>query len=280
MLPQWKDIAVFLDASPRGDRIGQRAAQLARQGKAHLIGIHAVPRELHPADGYARGPAIKGLLDSQRLAEEEKAATAGRHFAQLTLDHAVSSEFRVVWHDGTGEASVLRSLHADLIVSAHPRLEGLPPAWAGDRLLLETGTPVLLVPDAWTGNSIGDRVVIAWNRSREARRAVNDAMPFICKASQVTILIVDRVGYDDETEANPGANLFDHLTRHGACVDIADISSDRRPIAQLITDEAVQRGADLLVVGAYNRPRAQELIFGGTTRALLSDPPIPFLISR
>lgn len=280
MLPEWRDIAVFLDASPRGDRIGQRAAQLARRGKAHLIGIYAVPRELHPSDGYARGPAIKGMLDSRRQAEEEKAATAGRHFAQLTLDHAISSEFRVVWHGGSTDAAVLRSLHSDLIVSAHPRLEGLPAAWSGEKLLLDTGTPVLLVPDAWTGETIGNRVVIAWNRSREARRAVNDAMPFICAASQVTILIVDRVGYDDATEANPGANLFDHLTRHGARVDIADISSDRTPIAHVITDEAIRRGADLLVLGAYSRPRTQELIFGGTTRTLLSDPPIPFLISR
>lgn len=280
MLPQWKDIAVFLDASARGDRIGQVAARLARQYKAHLIGIHALPRDPHPAAGYARGPAIKELLDNQRLASEEKAATAGRRFARLTQDHAISSEFRVVWHSGATNQVGLRSLHSDLIVAAHPRLEGLPPAWSGEELLLATATPVLLIPDRWTGKVPGERVVIGWNRSREARRAVNDAMPFLCAAAQVTILIVDRAGYDDTAEDKPGANLFEHLTRHGVRADIADIPSNGSPVAQVVTDEAARRDADLLVLGAYSRPRMRELLFGGTTRTMLADPQIPILISR
>ena len=104
-------------------------------------------------------------------------------------------------------------LHSDLIVAARPTPDDLPRSWSAEHLLLASGAPVLLVPDDWSGTAIGDRVVIAWNGSREARRAVNDAMPFLGGAAQVTILIVDapRAHRSDD---EPGADIVGHLRRH------------------------------------------------------------------
>src|SRR3546814_7155041 len=77
---------------------------------------------------------------------------------------------------------MLRALHCDLIVAAHPKPADLPSGWSAERLLLATGIPVLMIPAGWGGETIGENVMIAWNRSREARRAVNDAIPFINSA--------------------------------------------------------------------------------------------------
>src|SRR3546814_18023181 len=86
---------------------------------------------------------------------------------------------------------MLRALHCDLIVAAHPKPADLQSGWLAERLLLATGIPVLMIPAGWGGETIGENVMIAWNRSREERRAVNDAIPFNNYASNVTILTND-----------------------------------------------------------------------------------------
>lgn len=276
-----RDIAVFLDATPDGARIGRHAAKLAQRHNAHLVGIYGVTRTpLSPAATFVRGTAVAAVSRQQVQADEQKALTAAHHFGELTREFQIGSEFRIVWRDSVIDDSVLRALQCDLIVAAHPRPVDLPSNWSAERLLLEMGIPVVLVPNGWNGETIGDAVLIAWNRSREARRAVNDAMPFIDTASKVTILTVDSdrnpAYYGDE----PGANLFDHLGRHGAKAEMAKADSHGQPVAQVILSEAAARGADLLILGAYSHPRSREMVFGGVTRSLLANTQLPMLISR
>lgn len=280
MLPEYKDIAVFLDSSPRGRQIGSHAAMLARRYNAHLIGIYGLPQDDRAQDGSVRGPAIRAWLERRRQTDENNALAAGRTFADLSRTHAISSEFRLVWRDGMSEQDLLRGLHCDLIVSAHPKPDDLPDGWSGERLLLSMGTPVLIIPETWPQDTVGNNVLIAWNRSREARRAVADSMPFLYSASRVTILVVDGDRNSDYYGEMPGTNLCDHLSRHGVVVEVAHASSEGAPMAQAIADASIRLGADLLVFGAYSRPRTQEFLFGGTTRSLLARAPVPMLISR
>src|SRR3546814_7194811 len=108
-----------------------------------------------------------------------------------------------------------------------------------------------MIPAGWGGEAIGENVLIAWNRSREARRAVNDAIPFINSASNVTILTIDSGRNPERFGTEPGANLLEHLSRHGARVEIANITSEGAPVADVILDQAAERDANLLVIGAY-----------------------------
>lgn len=281
MLSNWRDIAVFLDASSRGETIGRDAARLAQQHNAHLIGIYGMkPLVSPPASSYARGGAIREVIEEQRRSEERQALTAGRWFSEFLQEYAIGSEFRIVWSDGPDGDSALRALHCDLIVATHPKLEHLPAGWSAEQLLRITGIPVLLIPTAWRGDRVGRHVLIAWNRSREARRAVNDAMPFIAAADDVTILIVDGDRNPDRFGESPGSNLLGHLSRHEAKVQIAHVSSEGAPVAEVIVAEAIRRGADLLIVGASSRSRPAEALFGGVTRSLLSDSRSPMFISR
>tara|TARA_R110002020_G_scaffold210743_1_gene416995 strand:- start:60080 stop:60928 length:849 start_codon:yes stop_codon:yes gene_type:complete len=282
MLAVWRDIAVFLDASAAGEKIAVHAAQLARQHGAHLIGIYGVSltSELDRFAGHARGDAIRQVVERRRGEEEHKVLAAGRRFADLSGQFGISSELRVVWRDGLDTEAVLRALHSDLIIAAHPKPDNLPAGWLAERLLLATGTPVLLIPQPWAGETIGTNVLIAWNRSREARRAVNDAMPFISTAEKRTILTVDAERNMKALDHEAGTNLLQHLNRHDVEADIAKVASDGAPVADVIARQVAERGVDLLVFGAYSRPRTSELLFGSTTRSLLTIESVPMLISR
>jgi nucleotide-binding universal stress UspA family protein len=282
MISVWKDIAVFLDATAEGAKVGRHAAALASRHNAHLVGIYGVSHSAtHPAESYARGSqAISDVISRTRLADEAKALTAARHFGSLAEEFGLSSEFRLVWQGGSGDEGALRALHCDLLVAAQPKPADLPDTWSAERLLLTTGTPVLLVPTTSSGDTIGTRVLIAWNRSREARRALNDALPFITTAEAVTVLTVDGDRHPELFGSEAGVHVVEHLARHGARASVSNVASDGASTANTILSQAVAVGADLLVIGAYSHPRTSELLFGGVTRSLLADTRLPMLISR
>jgi nucleotide-binding universal stress UspA family protein len=215
-----------------------------------------------------------------RTADEQKVLDAGRSFADLSSEYDIGSEFRIVWRDAARDDTALQALHCDLIVSGHPKPRDLPDGWSAEQLLLTSGIPVLLVPNSWRAEPIGDVVLIAWNASREARRAVSDAMPFIGPAVSVTVLIIDGDRNPDRFGEDPGADILEHLARHGAHAQIQKVASQGAPIAEVILSHAAECGANLLVIGAYSHPRTAEILFGGVTRSLLSHTRIPLLISR
>lgn len=282
MLSTWKDIAVFLDATSDGERIGRHAAALARRHKAHLIGMYGVSRDAPPySEGFARGgQALREIMARRREADEQKALTAARRFADLCREYDVSSEFRVVWREDVGDAAALRTLHCDLIVAGHPKPKDLPDGWSAERLLLNSGIPVLLVPFSWNGSLIGDTVLIAWNASREARRVVADAMPFLTSAARVSVMIVDGDRNSERFGEDPRADLLRHLTKHNIDAEMEHVQSQGAAIGEVISSQAIEKKADLLVIGAYSHPRMTEIVFGGVTRYLLANVSTPTLISR
>ena len=160
------------------------------------------------------------------------------------------------------------------------RRPGLPKGWSSERLLMASGVPVLIIPDGWKSETIGNNILFGWNASREARRAMADAMPFLSAAQSVTVLVVDPGKRADEHGEEPGADIALCLARHGAHVDVEQARSDGSPIGEVILSRAVGRGVDLIVIGAYSYPRWAEIIFGGVTRTLLTQLPVPVLASR
>lgn len=171
------------------------------------------------------------------------------------------------------------SLYCDLVMVSHPPSERWPAEWAPDRILAESGSPVLIVPGSWQGDAIGKRGMVAWNGSREARRSITDAMPFIVSADEVRVVVVDADREPRWEGTMPGATLAHHLARHGARIEVDEISSDGAPVAEALLRHAGTSGTDLLVVGAYSRSRLYQRLFGGVTSALLAEVPVPLLIS-
>ena len=280
-----KTITVFLDSCPSGQRRAARAAALAQSWGAHLVGVYVVFKGVvsHPSLAYARSEkAIAGVIAHERRVEDARGGTTaevGEHFRTLCERLGVSAEFRPIQRGKTDEAAIINSLHSDLLVIGNPEPSGLPDDMTAERILLASGVPLLIIPNDWHGETIGERVMIGWNASPEARRAVSDSMCLLAAAKSVTALIVDpdackRLGVET------GCDIAQHLGRHGLHVDVEQAVSRGRPVAEVILDRAKQDGADLLVVGARNPAHLMEIVLGRATRTLLKKMPVPVLVSR
>jgi nucleotide-binding universal stress UspA family protein len=278
-----KNIGVFVDATPEGEKRIDYAAMLAHQCGAHLAGILVVSavRPEYRSDYYVIGEkAIRALLAERKAADEAATFTTRRRFEAISAKRDLSAEFRVIRRGGPDEDLTLCSLHSDLVVIGQRELQELKGYASPEKLLLASGAPILVMPSGWKSEPIGNNILIGWNASREARRAVADALPFLVAANSVTLLVVD----PDERAARhgeePGADIALYLARHGAHVDVAQVSSQGAAVADIMLSYAADHGADLIVIGAYSHARSVEMLFGGVTRTLLKQAPIPVLMSR
>ena len=279
-----KTITVFLDPSPSGQRRTAQAATLAQSWGAHLVGVYVVFKGVtpHPSLAYARSEkAIAGVIAHERRVEDAcECATAevGEHFRTLCAGLDISAEFRPIQRGKTEEAAIVNSLHSDLLVIGHPEPSGLPDDMSAERILLASGVPLLIIPNDWRGETIGERIMIGWNASPEARRAISDAMCLLAAAKSVTALVVDPAGCK-WLGGDVGCDITQHLGRHGLHVEVEQVASRGRPVAEVILDRARQNATDLLVVGARNPAHLLEIVLGRATRTLLTKMPVPVLVS-
>jgi nucleotide-binding universal stress UspA family protein len=179
----------------------------------------------------------------------------------------------------TPENLALHGRYADLLVLGQDDPES-DSAGLLETVLFDSGRPVLAIPFAGNFKSIGKRVLIGWNASREATRALHDALPLIAKADTATVFLANpKRGLGAHGE-EPGADIARHLVRHGLKVEVAKAVADDVADSALLLNHASDMGADLLVMGAYGHSRLREFILGGVTRSLLREMTIPVLLSH
>lgn len=279
----WKSIAVFMDHADPDYTIVDYAAWLAQQCDSHLIGIFNMGALASAGDGstYVRGDAaIQEAIARRREREQQAVYAAGQKLAETGRRLGISVEFRVLWRAYEAEEAALSSLHCDLVVIGDRKESCLPDGVTPERVVFEVGVPVIIVPEGWKQRHDVRRVVAAWNATREARRALSDALPYISMAEQTTLLIVDPEGRQDRHGELPGVDAARQLARHGGNVCTRSESSYGRAVNEVILSVAAQEDADLIVMGAYSKPRTRQLLFGGVTRSMLSGIRYPLLISR
>ncbi len=279
----WKSIAVFLDYADPNYGILDYAGWLAQQCDAHLIGIFNMGALATGSDGYTavRGDAaIQEVIARRRKREEQAVFEAGQRLAEVGGRRGISVEFRVLWRANECADAQLNSLHCDLVVMEDRRESCLPDGVTAERVVFEVGVPVIVVPQGWKQNEDVTRVVVAWNATREARRAMSDALTYITLAEQTVLLVIDPEKCDGRFGDLPGMDAAHYLARHGGNVRSQTENSYGRPINEVILSVAAKENADLIVMGAYSKPRRRQLLFGGVTRSMLSDIRIPVLISR
>jgi len=139
--------------------------------------------------------------------------------------------------------------------------------------------PVMVLPQAKSPSNRPSRAVVAWNESAEALSAVRRAMPLLLAAKEVEILIIDPQRHGTET-ADPGTELSEMLTRHGAKVEVSIVACTMPRVSDMILRYVSDQDADLLVMGAYGHSRFREAILGGATRNLLEQAEIPVLMAH
>lgn len=250
------------------------ARRLAQQFDAELVGIHVSPPPFLLV-GFGEGAAYVGpeVFEAQREANRLVRERVEAAFRRL-CDPA-NMAVRDIYEEGDPGDLLAEAAHgADLTIAAQEGgtgLEALGPQPI-HHVILSAGGPVLVLPRTGLGTALGQRVVVAWNGSREAARAAKDALPFLTAAESVTLIAV---GEDASASLDAGTAL---LKRHGAKVVTRQIEPGHGQGATLL-DAAMAEGADLLVMGAYGHSRLREIVLGGATREVLRSARLPVLFS-
>lgn len=146
-----------------------------------------------------------------------------------------------------------------------------------DSVALHSGRPVLIVPRDYRTDRLGDRAVLAWDGGRAAARAMSDAMTILENKSIVTILTV---GSGEASQRKEGLDVVAHLARHGIMTDWKNVPRNGGGVGGAILDMCEEKGAGLLVMGAYEHSRFAEDLLGGTTKTILRRSRIPILMSH
>jgi len=282
-LVSYKDLLVVLDAAADARGRIDLAVALAERFAAHLVGLYPIPSAaLPPAAGYADLAALEPVYRAWRaraLEQVEKTRESFEHAAQL---RGIAREWRAA-AEGWDADPALHARYADLTILGQRDPDDDEMALIRprpERVTLASGRPILVVPYAGKFETIGRCVLVAWNASREAARAVADAMPLLTKADAVTVLAVDPQFGPDGHGDLPGADIALHLARHGVKAQIERSVSAGVPIGELLLSRVSDLGADLLVMGAYGHSRARELLLGGATRSILASMTMPVLMSH
>ena len=279
----YKDLLVGLDSDASAHERIEIAAALAERFAAHLVGLYPLPMPEAPRHfGYYDPALLNPFFEELRARARDAADKTREVFEHIASLHGVSAEWREI-PEGADADPAVHARYADLAILGQLDPDSGEPDMIRPRpeqVTLASGRPILVVPYAGNFPNLGRRVVIGWNASREAARAVNDAMPLLTAAEIVSILTIDpREGPRAHGEL-PGADISLHLARHGVKAEIERTVSADLPVGEALLSRAADLGADLLVMGAYGHSRARELLLGGATRSLLRSMTLPVLMSH
>jgi nucleotide-binding universal stress UspA family protein len=279
----YKDLLVGLDSDASARERIEIAAALAERFAAHLVGLYPLPMPEAPRHfGYYDPALLNPFFEELRARARDAADKTREVFEHIASLHGVSAEWREI-PEGADADPAVHARYADLAILGQLDPDSGEPDMIRPRpeqVTLASGRPILVVPYAGNFPNLGRRVVIGWNASREAARAVNDAMPLLTAAEIVSILTIDpREGPRAHGEL-PGADISLHLARHGVKAEIERTLSADLPVGEVLLSRAADLGADLLVMGAYGHSRARELLLGGATRSLLRSMTLPVLMSH
>ncbi|MGH6718553.1 MAG: universal stress protein [Alphaproteobacteria bacterium] len=275
-----KDILVHVDGSPRAAVRIDLALGLARSHGAHLTGLHVIAPPFVPMMTHA--PIPPEIIEQQIRWCREQAAKAEHLFKARVEAAGGATEWRVV--DGYApDVVALNARYSDLTIVGQTDPDE-PDAGASqdlpDKVALAAGGPVLVVPRVGQFPTVGERALVAWNASREAKRAVDDAMPILRQARQVTVIVVKPQRSTGRHGDIPGADIALYLARHGVRAEAAQVYGEDAAVGDLILSRAADLGADLIVMGAFGYPRLMEIVLGGVTRALLAHMTVPVLLAH
>lgn len=263
----YKSILVAIDGSAENDRCVEVAARLAGEHHGHLTGLAIVP-PLELPQRLRSHPGAKAILTE----EFEKALAAAHTLAAAFPERAraagaPSADARVVEAEAfEGLAAAART--ADLVVLGQPRKDDLGALGAHfvETAVLELGRPVLLVPRKGAVERVGGRILVAWKNAAASARALADARPLLAGAQAITVLTVSEDG-----AAAAAEEPLAYLKRHGVKAQPVTASVESGDAGEAILAQAKKMDADLVVMGAFARPRFTEMILGGATNRVLRD---------
>lgn len=272
----YKDLLVLIDPSGAGANVLECAVNLAAAHEAHLTGLYL---GYDPLIGFAEAQLPAELLQThqENLVRSEQEAR-GR-FEETCRRTGINAEWRAATEARLANL-ILSVRYVDLVVMSGEAANtaDLVVHRYADNVVMSGGRPVLLIPESYRWEQGFQQAMVAWDGSREATRAVHDALPLLRDARKVTVMeVTDR---DDSVARDPGSDIAAHLARHGLATESAHSVKTELSVGDQLLSACVDHGADLLVAGAYGHSRLRELALGGVTRHLMSHLTVPVLFSH
>lgn len=279
----YRSMLVLLDQDPLCAARVDIAVRLARSFESHLVGLAPtglidvpMPPEIGGNFAELTELAWAQLRDDARAAAgrfREAAAAAGLGSCESVVD------------ENDAAASLVRHAHCSdlaIVTQANPRVRGHAAVQAMvEQAVLYSARPTLVLPYAGRFEHVGRRALVAWDDSREATRALTDALPLLRRAQAVQVVWWNEGGMDDESPVAHQrlAALQQWLAWQGVAAEVA-VESTAIPIGEAMLSRAADLGSDLLVMGAYGHARWAESMLGGATRSLLQAMTVPVLMSH
>lgn len=276
----YRTIVVHADRAANAEARIALAAAIAAREESHLVGaaMTGMPRSMLAGRSYEGSGVF--LADYLRRAEE-RVQQALEQFKSLAERLGVPSYETRSSNDDEYAGLCMQARYSDLVVMGQAAATdsdegGLLPDLP-DYVLLNCGRPVLLVPRTGRFPTIGKRVMVAWNGSMEAAKAVTAALPLLRGAEQVTLAVLGDSA--DTLGESPGADIALYLARHGVNVEVLRRPEPLDP-GKAILSLAADFNVDLLVMGAYGHSRFREMMLGGATRTILATATLPVLMAH
>jgi nucleotide-binding universal stress UspA family protein len=274
-----KDIVVNLGVGEKASPAGDYAVSVAAAFNAHLAGIAFLYDPIVPVSGAGYIPAE--VIETQERDNEAATKAALARFTAASARAGVTAEPLTLSASfaGVGEqfGRIARRFDLSIVGQAEPETSGVEEIIA-ESALFESGRPVIIVPYIQKGPLKLDRVMVCWDGSRAATRAIADAMPLLHRSRHVEVVIVaNERGKNDEIE---GADMGAHLARHGLNVEVNRTALGDIDVADVILSHAADAGSDFIVMGGYGHSRLREFVLGGVTRSIMRSMTAPVLMSH
>jgi nucleotide-binding universal stress UspA family protein len=273
----FRDLLVHVDGSQAGRRRVQFAVDLATRTGGRLSGLHVTPPvEVPPLYKPSRLPEVAADISASLALDARAAAT-------VFSEEATQRSTIACWFEAAGDIAhgiSDKARYADIVILGQYEWQGSPethPLPIAHSVLLRCGRPVLVVPASVQPSALA-RIAIAWDGSREAVRAVHDALPLLrlSRSIQIVTMISPSAEYDEVDARSLSAHLANHGIKVGTDVLQIRTSEENKSLRTQIE----QGYYDLLVMGGYSHPIWLEFIFGGATRSILLSSKIPILVSH
>lgn len=273
-----KDVMVHLDGTAADEVRLAAGNDIADVFHSHIVGLflNVLPVLIVPEDGIGSMQSAE-LLNQARTAGDKVEEKLSQRLTRL--QKPVELRRFDILNDTAGDVAAREARTADAFVALRPNGASRGAEELVEGVLFGSGRHVWLLPTRKSAKAAFDRILVAWSGSRESARALAEALPYLHKAKEAVVVVIDETSAT-EGQAIVGKDAINHLRHHGITAVLHRAIVRDNDIAATLIAEARRLKSDLIVMGGYGHSRLREWLLGGVTYELLHKSPVPLLVAH